>query len=285
MTSQRVFAVSLIAMLELIMACTRVPSAESPDPVPIPVRRDSVAPAIVLRLPQDSTRYSLRQTSSVRNLKAQDSATSGNLTTTAILYFVIDSADGNGRLSFTITADSLQITTEGSIPSHRLVPRRIGPVLQGSVANGRIIAITALPDSLCAYSHLLTAAFHLLLPRLPAEVSLPLPNPVPDTTTITSCRAGTRIQLQIHRQLHSSKQAALTLTLEETVELSGTGMLRRDSITVSGLITTTGEVIFQPDSRLPQLVQTQSDGRVTVRLADSTTVFEQHSTQQLQRQP
>ena len=285
MTSRQVFAFSLSAMLELIMACTRAPSIESPDPVPVPVRGDSTAHGLVLRLPQHNTRYSLRQTSSVQNLRAQDSATSGNITTTAILDFVIDSVDGSGHLSFTITADSLRITTEGSIPSHRVVPLRIGPVIRGSVANGRIMAATALPDSLCAYSHLLTAAFHLLLPQLPAEVSLPLSKPVADTIAVTSCRAGTRIQLQMYRQVHSPKQAALTLGLNEKVKLSGAGMLRRDSIVISGLMTTTGDIVFEPDSRLPQLIQTQSDGRITVRLADSTTAFEQRSTQQLQRQP
>lgn len=267
------------------MACAKIPTVESPAPLPLPTRTDSVAPAVILRLSQQGARYSFRQTSTIQNLKAQDSVTSGNITTTAILDFVIDSVDSNGQLSFTVTADSLQIATEGSIPSPRAIPLTIGPVLQGSTANGHIVAITALPDSLCAYSQLLNAAFQLVLPQLPIEVSLPLSKPVADTITTTSCRAGARLQLRAHRQLHRSAQSPLALTLKEQVELAGTGMLRRDSIVISGLITTTGEVVFQPGSRLPQLVQTHSNGTITIRLADSTTVFEQRSTQQLERRP
>lgn len=267
------------------MACAKIPTVESPAPLPLPTRTDSVAPAVILRLSQQGARYSFRQTSTIQNLKAQDSVTSGNITTTAILDFVIDSVDSNGQLSFTVTADSLQIATEGSIPSPRAIPLTIGPVLRGSTANGHIVAITALPDSLCAYSQLLNAAFQLVLPQLPIEVSLPLSKPVADTITTTSCRAGARLQLRAHRQLHRSAQSALALTLKEQVELAGTGMLRRDSIVISGLITTTGEVVFQPGSRLPQLVQTHSNGTITIRLADSTTVFEQRSTQQLERRP
>lgn len=267
------------------MACAKIPTVESPAPLPLPTRTDSVAPAVILRLSQQGARYSFRQTSTIQNLKAQDSVTSGNITTTAILDFVIDSVDSNGQLSFTVTADSLQIATEGSIPSPRAIPLTIGPVLRGSTANGHIVAITALPDSLCAYSQLLNAAFQLVLPQLPIEVSLPLSKPVADTITTTSCRAGARLQLHAHRQLHRSAQSPLALTLKEQVELAGTGMLRRDSILISGLITTTGEVVFQPGSRLPQLVQTHSNGTITIRLADSTTVFEQRSTQQLERRP
>lgn len=285
MTSRRVFAVCVAALTGLIVACAKAPSIESPAAVPPPIRSDSAIPGAILRLPQDSTRYSLRQTTSVQNLNAQDSATSGNITTTAILDFITDSLDRSGRLWFTIRADSLQITTEGSIPSYRAVPSRIGPVLRGAVINGYIRATTALPDSLCAYSQLLTAAFHMVLPQLPAELYLPLSEPTADTIIITSCRAGTRIQLQTQRRLRSPRESALTLTLEEQVQLGGAGTLRRDSIVVSGLITTTGEVVFESDSRLPRLVEAQSDGRITVRLADSTTVFEQRSTQRLERRP
>ena len=267
------------------MACTRIPTVESPAPLPLPARTDSVAPAVILRLSQQRARYSFQQTSTIQNLKAQDSAATGKITTTATLDFVIDSVDSDSQLSFTITADSLQITTEGSIPSPRVIPLTVGPVLQGSMANGHIVATTALPDSLCAYSQLLNAAFQLILPQLPAEVSLPLSKPVADTITTMSCRAGTRVQLRAHRQLHPSAQSPLALTLEEQVKLAGTGMLRRDSIVISGVITTTGEIVFQPGSRLPQLIQAYSKGTITIRLADSTTVFEQRSTQELERRP
>lgn len=285
MTLRPRFPAGVSAVIGLITACAKVPSIEGPVPAPLPTRADSAAPATILRLRQQATRYSFRQTSTVQNVNARDSATSGNITTTAILDFVTDSVDSDGRLSFTVTADSLQIITAGSIPSPRAMPLRIGPVLRGSTANAHIVAVTALPDSLCAYSQLLTAAFQLVLPQLPIDVSLPLPGLVADTITTTSCRAGTRIELRTRRQLQGSRQTALALTLEEQVELAGAGMLRRDSIVVSGLITTTGEVVFQSDSRLPQLIQTQSNGRITVRLADSTTVFDQHSTQRLERRP
>lgn len=284
MTFQRVFAITA-AMVMPLMACTQAPSAGSPVPGPLPIRSDSATPAVILRLPQERTRYSLQQTSSIENLEAQHSAASGgNITTTAILDFIVDSTDISG-LSFTITADSLQTTTEGSIPSHRVVPLRIGPVLRGRVTDGQILATGALPDSLCAYSHLLTAAFHVLLPQLSAEVSLPLSRPITDTLLITSCRAGARIQLQTRRRVQSSSGDSSTLTLEEQVELSGAGIIRRDSIRITGFITTTGEIIFRSDSRLPELVQTKSDGTITVQLAGSTTTFRQYSAQQLKQHP
>jgi hypothetical protein len=216
--------------------------------------------------------------------EAVTDTTSGGVITTARL--VADVSSYNDSIyTVTISIDSLQMTSQGAIP-HRGIGQvsSLGTVLQASIGARYLIVEATLADSLCAYSQFVTAARDLLLPALPPQVSIPLPEIRADTIVTVACRAGSRIQMTTLRELASLGADPLELALQGKSELAGVGMVRDDSVTISGTLTTRGKVSFTRGSRLPSLVQTESDGSITVRLRDSTTVFRQRSTQEIRQE-
>jgi hypothetical protein len=269
-------------------ACT--PSRSTVPTVTLPVppaeRTDTGAPRNVryLRLIPGHFKYHLVQNATVETEPRADTAM-GNLSMRARLLVDV-SSDVDSVYNVVISIDSLQMTTDGPIPTRLMrEPLSVGPVLRASISTNHTTVESMLPDSLCSYGQLVTAARDLLLPQLPAQIS---PQPLQiriDSTTATTCRAGTRISLLVIRQLRDLGTQPAEFTFEGKTELTGTGMLGRDSVTVSGSISTRGSALFTGGSRLPSLVRTTSEGWITTKLGDSTIVFHQKSAQELREQP
>lgn len=205
----------------------------------------------------------------------------GNLSMRARLLVDV-SSDADSIYDLVISIDSLQTTANGPIPS-RPVPESVslGPVLHASIRGNQTTVESTLADSLCAYGQLVTAARDLLLPQLPVEIG---PQPLEiqsDSTRGMTCRAGARISLLVIRQLRDLGTEPAEFAFEGKTELIGTGMLGRDSVTVSGSISTSGSALFAGQSRLPSLVRTTSEGSITTKLGQLTIVFRQKSTQEV----
>jgi len=271
----------------LVAACT--PSRSTVPTVTLPYppteRTDTGAPRNVryLTLIPGHFKYHFVQNATVEPEPRTD-AGMGNLSMRARLLVDV-SSDADSIHDVIISIDSLQMTTDGPIPSR---PMRellsLGPVLQVSISTNQITVESTLPDSLCSYGQLVIVARDLLLPQLPAQITDQPLQMRTDSTTATTCRAGTRISLLVIRQLRDLGTQPAEFAFEGKTELTGTGMLGRDSVTVSGSISTRGSALFTGGSRLPSLVRTASEGWITTKLGDSTIVFRQKSTQELQEQ-
>lgn len=228
--------------------------------------------------------YRLVQNTTVQTVTPNDAPRSIISATARVLVEI--TSDSDSSYDVTISLDSLRMTTEGSIPRGPLVEYvSLGPLLQASVGPQQITIKTRLADSLCAYGQFLVVARELLLPQLPARVSTPLPQSPTDTTRIATCRAGSRIEMLVTRRVRDLGRELVEFAIDGTTELAGTGLLQRDSIIVSGSIRSVGTASFTEGFRLPSFMKSESEGSIVVRLRDSTTVFEQKSTQQMHREP
>lgn len=236
-----------------------------------------------LRLSVGSFQYRLRQNTKV-HAKSSTDTTPSSITTTARLSVDVTLHSDSGY-AIIVSVDSLKISSEGLIPSRSVTDvSSLGPVLGASFRGNNMTVETYLPDSLCAYSQFITAARKLLLPPLPIQIRTPLTEVWVDTATTISCRAGTRIEILTIQQIKDLRREPHEFTLDERTELRGAGILNRDSVIVAGSIRTLGSALFTNRSRLPSLVQTESDGSITVRLGNSTMVFRQTSTQFIEQE-
>ena|SRR5688572_16717232 len=277
-------ATSVAAISGLMAACTPSRSTVPTTTLPFPPaeRTDTGAPrnARYLALIPGHFKYHLVQNATVEAEPRADAGVA-NLSMKARLLVDV-SSDADSTYGVVISIDSLEMTADGPIPS-RLIPGLVslGPVLRASINTNQTTVESTLPDSLCTYGQLVTAARDLLLPQLPAHISAQPLQTRTDTTTATTCRAGTRIRLLVIRQLTNLGTQPAEFALDGKTELTGTGMLGRDSVTVSGSISTRGSALFAGTSRLPSLVRTASEGSITTKLGNSTIVFHQKSTQEL----
>jgi hypothetical protein len=253
-------------------------------PLPPTVVADTGARTIstdLTRLP-GRFEYSLTQTSRVHRPATSDTLSAAIRTTARLLIDVTPINDSTYAIGASI--DSLQMATEGSAPSRIGVhPSSLGLVLRASLGpeGGRVES--SLPDSLCAYGQLVTLAREVLLPQLPTRMPAQLSGINTDTALTTVCRAGTRIEMLVTRQISNPGAGLSQVNLQGTAELKGSGILGRDSVAISGSIITRGTAFLTGGSRLPSIVQTESDGLITVRVGDSTSVFRQTSSQRLEQ--
>jgi hypothetical protein len=270
----------------LISACT--PPASTVPTVTIPGPRDApdsgvATETVHLRLTGGQFKYHLVQNTTIRSDASDDTAT-GMISTTARLSVDV-SANPDSSYQILVSVDSLQIVTEGAVPSRSVVGLlSLGAVLRASLGKNRTIVESTLPDSLCAYSQFATAARELFLPQLPPEISSPLDGIQVDTATTTACRAGTRISMVSRREARDLRTDPPQFALEARTDLAGTGVLGRDTVIVSGSVTTRGTAWFTRGSRLPSLLKTESEGIIRVNLGSSTRLFRQSSTLQIEEE-
>jgi hypothetical protein len=230
-----------------------------------------------------SFQYRLRQNTKV-DAEGLADTTPSSITTTALLSVDVISLS-DSAYDVTVSIDSLQMSTEGLIPSRSVAGISfLGPVLQASFRANKTTIETYLPDSLCAYSQFVTAARQVLLPPLPTQIKTPLSQVWVDTVSLVSCRAGSRIEMLVVQQISDLRREPREFALDERAELKGAGILSGNAVTISGSIRTRGSISFTGGSRLPSLVQTESEGAITAQVGDSTVVFRQTTTQHIEQQ-
>lgn len=275
-------SISVIACGITALFLTACPGSGARVPVPTPSYPGAAADTALTTLSRKLSftpghfKYLLTQ-----NTKVEGDTSESTVLTTAYLSADV-SADENSAYGILISVDSFHIVTESPIPTHPIMQSRsLGPILHASMSEVGTQLENRLADSLCAYSQFITAARELLVPQLPHEFTTPLLETLTDSTRITACRAGTRIDMLLTRQLRDLRRQPLQLALQGRTELGGSGLLGRDSVTVSGVMSTDGTISFTGLSRLPSHVETRSEGSITVRLGSSTTKFRQRSTLQI----
>jgi len=268
-------ALSAVVALASIMACTGRPGSPTRvDPVPdIP----TVVPAPAVRQLQilpGTFRYRLSQTGEIRS---SDHTASSTTTMYAVLRAdVVGTSDST--LSIVISADSIKIATQGLIPAPRATQAlALDSVVHAVLTPTTLRLVSSLPDSLCRYSIIATAARDVLLPTLPPTIQLPSPTVYTDTTLTISCPAKIPFHNRTVRQIHNSGTEAFQFRISEETEITGAGMIRRDSLLVTGSVSTRGTALFQTTTRLPTLLETTSEGRITVQLGSTRTTFIQTS--------
>jgi hypothetical protein len=281
--------IRLAVLAAAITGCTPPASQPPTLPSPLPAETgDTAATRTISRLSFSTGRfqYRLQQNTRITALTSESAGdTAPSTIITSALLLVEVSLHSNSGYDVVVSIDSLEMSSEGRVLSHSITQvHSLGPVLQASFTDARRTVHAQLPDSLCGYSQFVTAAHKVLLLQLPTHVTTSPTQAWRDTIVVPSCRAGTRIEMQIARELKHVQSDPLTLALEETAELNGGGMLQRDSVTISGSITTHGRLLFADQSRLPAVIETQSEGSITVRLAGSTTIFRQNSAQRIERE-
>ena len=271
-----------------ILACTPrvVPDRSRPGPEPQrPVDPTAIAPKR-LTLSPGSYRYRLSQTAEIT---AQDSVntSSRNTVTTTALFYIDVSQQSDSSYSATVSIDSLRITAQGSIPQvGEAQARHLDSVLQVALSPTLVTSREQLADSLCSYGHLISTARLILLPELGLAPEVPLQGIYTDTTRELSCRAGTHIESLTTRRIQKEGgerigQRIGQLAFEQQTELYGTGLLRQDSVRVSGSVSGHGVVSFAPENRLPLSILMTSEGTITVQLGVTKTAFRQASSQEI----
>jgi hypothetical protein len=278
---------SIVSAIAVSMACA--PSRSGLPPVttvpPNPAADTGATPsAKEFAFLPGHFEYGLAQTSRVHALGSADSISGTVLITARLIMDVARINDSIYEVSASI--DSLQTVTGGSIPS-RLGAHphhwSLGPVLRAWLGPDGSRVESSLADSLCAFGQLVSLARDLLLPQLPSRVLAPVHSVKTDTARIAACRAGSQLELLVTRQISSPGAEPPQVNLQGTTEVKGGGTLGRDSVRISGSVTTRGVASLTGGSRLPSFLQTQSEGFITVQLGDSTTVFRQTSTQHLEQ--
>jgi hypothetical protein len=269
-------ALTAIATLaSLTMACTGRPgSSPTVDPAPdIP----SVVPTPVVRqlhiLP-GTFHYQLSQTGEIRS---SDDTVSSTTTMYAVLRADV-AATSDSSFSIIISADSVQTATQGLIPTPRTSQViAVDSVIHAVLTPTTITLVSSLPDSLCRYSALATAAYEVLLPALPPVIHVPSASIYTDTTLTTSCPAQIPVRNRTIRQIRSSETDPLQFRITGETEITGAGVIRRDSLLVTGSVSTHGRVSFNTASRLPAVLEATSKGSITVQLGNTHTTFTQIS--------
>lgn len=275
-------AINAFCLAGIVAACT---PATIPSPSPAPGKRQVLGPTQpvtkYLHFSPNIYRYQFEQ---VARITADGSADTVPSTITTHARILVTVAAGiNSDIGVSISFDSISITTEGSVP-----PRGFGQVtsldsvLQGVFSTTGTTIEPRLADSLCAYSQFITAARELLLPELLLRVELPGRGLYVDSVSQKACRGGMTVNLTAIRELTDLSRNPPQFAILQRTELDGTGKVQRDSITMSGAISTRGYAIFATANRLPSLVQTESEGTITVQLGSITTVFRQTSRQEIQ---
>jgi hypothetical protein len=274
-----VLTLSFLAVITLACTARKTPP-RPPAPISPEVRVPGQSVPTYLRFSANVYRYRFQQRAHITAEASPDTVPSTIVTQALILVAVTADADSSIRVS--VSFDSISISTQGSIPSRGLSQvTRLDSVLQVQFSNANTRIQMHSPDSLCAYGQFVSAARDLLLPELAIQVISPGDSVYTDTIVENSCRAGTSIEMITTQQLQDLGHEPPEFSLQQQAEIRGVGLLRRDSIAISGSIATFGTATFATANRLPSLVQTNSKGMITVRLGTITTVFSQISQQEI----
>jgi hypothetical protein len=275
----------LIAAVVFTAAAGCSPSGVRTPPLP-PTPRDHpdtgvTTDEIRLLLRPGQFRYNLLLNGTIQ-VEGEPGSLQSLITTTAVL--VVEVTDHNdSTYEVRVAADSLHVATRQLSPQQIPTgPVNLGPVLRASLTPQSVTVESQLADSLCAYGQVLSTARELLAPQLGIDGSLAQRTSTRDTATTVVCRAGARISAYTTRDLSSSRRSlpnSPEFMIRGRTELAGTGALRSDSVAVTGSLTSQGTMTFLNGLRLPNKVETQSSGRIQVRIGDSTTVFQQTTNQ------
>jgi hypothetical protein len=273
-------------LIVLTWACATAPAIPPEQPDILPTADSTAAlPSRVLQLTSGSTVYEFVQSSEIHPETIADTRYSS--IRTEALFSVTMSAQNDSVHELMVSVDSLRITTTGSAPGHsqglNMLPFSLGAVLRASFTPQTRSMQRLLPDSLCAYGHLESAAQEILLLPLPSPALLGEANRWSDSSRSSTCRAGTTIETHRHHEITYLANQPNELSLRSTAIVQGAGLMRTDSLTVSGTVTTVGKATLNGDDRLPIRLQTQSHGTISIQLGDSTTTFQQESTQEWRR--
>ncbi len=275
---------AVVAVMVGIITGACAPTAIPPISSPLPTIADTVTgdPSTSgdLRLIPGVYRYQFTQSAQITGDRAADTLP-GKIATRALIHAVV-TTEPDSAFAITVSFDSITTSTEGSIPPRGMgQPLSLDSVLKGTFSRLGNTSVVRLPDSLCAYSQFVRIAQELLLLELTHDISVPMKRSFTDTTTQRGCRAGMSIELTTIRELKNLGRSAGEIEIQQRTTVHGTGVLRRDSLAVSGSITSRGKASFTALNRLPSIVQTQSDGTITVQLGSTTTLFRQQSTQEI----
>jgi hypothetical protein len=274
---------SALSILLALGACTSArPGETTTRPIPPgPADTGATAPLPVMSLVPGLSRYDLEQQAIVR-VEGHEDSLPHTITTKALLLVEV-LMHNDSSYDVTVSVDSLNQIAEGfgrSSPAH---PTTLGSVLRVSFSPGGNSAQAQLPDSLCAYSQFVTVARHLVLPRIPAQLMTEPDKMPPDTMHIAGCRAGIHISVESTQEVRNLSGSPLQVSIEERATVKGSGMMQQDSVMIEGSLRAQGTASFTVGSRLPSLVQSQSEGAIKVELADSTVTFRQRITQHLRQ--
>ena len=276
-------SVSALALLLANAACTS--GGRPPTTIPGPGTPTGTTPELVqathLRFSPGTYRYRFTQTAEISGSGSADTVPA-TIITRALIYAVVTS-QADSSFAVSISFDSVAVSTQGSIPPRGTSQlASLGSIIHGVFSRTTMSTEVHLPDSLCSYGQLASVGREVLLPELAFEAELSTRKSFTDTTTYRSCRAGIAVDVTTTRELKPVSRSAGEMTLEQESTVQGLGVLQRDSIAVTGSVSTRGRVSFKTVNRLPTLLQSESHGRITVRLGSTTTHFRQQSTQEIQ---
>jgi len=277
--------ISVFALALLLANAACATGSRPPTPIPGPGTPTGATPELVqathLRFSPGTYRYQFTQTAEISGSGSADTVP-GTIITRALIYAVV-TTQADSSFAVSISFDSIAVSTQGSIPPRGTSQlASLGSIIHGVFSQTTTSTEIHLPDSLCSYGQLASVGREVLLPELAFEAELPTRRTFTDTTTYRSCRAGIAVDVTTTRELKPVSRSTGEMALEQESTVQGLGVLRRDSITVTGSVSTRGRVSFERLNRLPTLLQSESHGRITVRLGSTTTHFRQHSTQAIQ---
>jgi hypothetical protein len=279
---QQHFAVFATIVGTAIGACGPGTAPPISSPIPVTPGTPTSDPSTLrfLLLVPGTYHYQLTQTAEIEGDGTTDTIPSTTVTRAIVQAVVTSQPDS--IFTVIVSFDSITITAQGSIPTRGVAQQTsLDSVAQGIFSRAGNSFEVRLPDSLCSYSQFTSIARELLLPELDLASSNSGRRVYTDTTSYRTCRAGTSIDITVIRELRETGRDPSEMEIQQHAELHGTGLLRRDSITISGSVTTRGKASFTGTNRLPALVQTRSDGTIMVRLGSVQTQFRQRSTQEL----
>src|SRR5688572_23868209 len=184
--------ITLIAsVIGLAAGCTpasRVPPTPGPATPEIP-RIDEEPGSMSYQFIPNTYRYRFQQTADIRGNGPADTIPS-RITTRGI-FVVRVTSELDSLISVAISADSISITSEGSIPGRGFQQiSALDSVIAARFSQGGVVIESRLPDSLCAYSQFTSMARELLLPELGIQADSPTRRVYRDTVTQHACRAG-----------------------------------------------------------------------------------------------
>ena len=274
------------ALGALLANCS--PGVQAIPPTQGPIATDvksatDASTARYLRLSVGLYRYRLTGNTHIQPQETGDTVP-GIVRSEALVSVRVVGSNTDSSLTALVSVDSIRISREGPVVPPSTTPVvRLDSVLRVIFTPQGNTTEVLLTDSLCAYSEFVTIAQDLVLPKIPNEINLPTNGSYGDTLTIRGCRAGITIETVTVRKLRNSQRIPVELALQEQSIVQGSGLIRRDSLTVTGSVSTAGTVIFPAGDRLPLHVNSKSDGLITVRLGSKQNVFRQTSTLNLQR--
>lgn len=281
--TQLTFASAITACAITTWGCSS-PVRTLPAPSPSLPPSDTTARVIlqVLRLSLDTFYYELTQTADIRPESSVDTARA-TIKTTALFSVAITSSP-DSAYELIVSADSVLIAASGSAPLRsEPLPTVVGPVLRVRASNRLSQTEVLLPDSLCSHAQLISTAHEIILPALPMELTLHRDQRWADSVRFRTCPAGTVVEALTSHDIRETGTQPAEFTIHSITKLDGRGMLRGDSVIIVGSVRTQSRALMHGSARLPDLIEAQSEGAITIRLGDSTTVFRQTTTRQIRQ--